>query len=251
MKSNTAKFDHHILEQEIKTVVQSSRLNLDADSPFADSRNDACKTFVIATTPRDGGSATRMRTYISRRSFPFPGLIWEAARATAAAPTFFESIVIDGEIFADGGVGWNNPSEEAIAEARQVWPNRRIGCFVSLGTGLEDAIQLGDKHASLAKSLLMKGLPRQAFRIEVAEYCVECITSCERIHRRLAEDGEGYGLDGSYFRFNVPQGMSKIGLGEWEKIGDMITLAKNYMRGDARASKETVASLLLEPRLSG
>jgi hypothetical protein len=79
LKSNTAKFDHRILEQEIKTVIQSSRLNLDAHSPLKDSRNDVCKTFVIAATLRDGGSATRMRTYISRKAFAFPGLIWEAA----------------------------------------------------------------------------------------------------------------------------------------------------------------------------
>ena len=98
---------------------------------------------------------------------------------------------------------------------------------------------------------MKKGLSKQSFRIEVAEYCVECITSCERIHRRLAEDGEGYGIGGSYFRFNVPQGMSKIGLEEWEKTGDMITLAKNYMRGEARTSREAVARFLLEPRLAG
>lgn len=251
LKSNTAKFDHHILEQQIKAVIQSSRLNLDTDSPLKDSRDGACKTFVIAATLRDGGSATRMRAYTSRKAFAFPGLIWEAARATSAAPTFFEPIVIDGEIFGDGGVGWNNPTEEAIAEARQVWPNRPIGCLVSIGTGLEDPIQLGDKKNSLARSLMKKGLPKQSFRIEVAEYCVECITSCERIHRRLAEDGEGYGIGGSYFRFNVPQGMSKIGLEEWERIGDMITLAKNYMRGEARTSREAVASFLLEPRLAG
>ena len=194
-----------------------------------------------------------MRTYTSRRAFAFPGLIWEAARATSAAPTFFEPIVIDGETFGDGGVGWNNPTEEAIAEARQVWPNRQIGCLVSLGTGLGDVIQLGDKikKQSFARSLMKKGLPRHSFRIEVAEYCVECITSCERINRRLAEEGEGYGIGKSYFRFNIPQGMSKIGLEEWEKIGDMITLAKNYMRGDARTSREAVARFLLEPQVAG
>ena len=249
MKSDTAKFDHQILEQQIKDVIESSPLELDSNSPLIDHRDKACKTFVVASTLRDGGSATRMRTYNSRKAFAFPCLIWEAARATSAAPTFFESIVIEGETFGDGGVGWNNPAEESIAEARQVWPNRPIGCLVSLGTGLEDAIQLGGKKRSFAKSLMKKGLPKQ-FRIAVAEYCVECLTSSDRVHRRLAEEGEVYGIGGKYFRFNVPQGMSKIGLEEWEKIGDMITLTRNYMKGDARTSRETVARLLLEPRLA-
>ena len=248
LESDTAKFDHQIFEREIKAVIERSRLKLHSESPLKDFSADACKTFVVATTLRDGGSATRMRTYDSRKTFAFSGAIWEAARATSAAPTFFKSIVINQEIFGDGGVGWNNPAEEAIAEAHQIWPNRSIGCLVSLGTGLEDPIQLGDSKKTVARSLMKKGLPKQLFRIQVAEYCVACITSCERIHRRLAEEGEGYGIGGSYFRFNVPQGMSKIGLDEWEKIGDMITLTKNYMRADARTSKEAVAKVLLEPQ---
>ena len=37
--------------------------------------------------------------------------IWEAARATSAAPSFFDSIKIGeyGEEFTDGGTGANNP----------------------------------------------------------------------------------------------------------------------------------------------
>ena len=102
-----------------------------------------------------------MWTYTSLKAFAFPNLICEAARATSAARTFVEPIVIDGEIFGDDGVGWNKPTEEAIAEAHQVWPNRQIGCLVSLGTGLEDVIQLGDKKNSLARWLIQKGLPKK------------------------------------------------------------------------------------------
>jgi predicted acylesterase/phospholipase RssA len=246
LQSDSAKFDHNILEQQIKDVIESSRLNLESDSPLEDPCDDACKTFVVAQTLRDGGSAVRMRSYTSRRSYAFPSLIWEAARATSAAPTFFEPITIDGEIYSDGGIGWNNPSEEAIAEARQVWPNRQIGCLVSLGTGLESAMQFGDKEKTVERWLLDKVLPTQSRLIDVAKYCVNCLTSSEKVHRRLCEDGEMYGIEGVYFRFNVPQGMSKVGLEEWDKTGDMTTLTKNYMRADARSSRDAVARILLE-----
>jgi len=249
LQSDSAKFDHNILEQQIKDVIESSRLNLDPDSPLEDPSEDACKTFVVAQTLRDGGSAVRMRSYTSRRSYAFPCLIWEAARATSAAPTFFEPITIDGEIYSDGGIGWNNPSVEAIAEANQVWPKRRIGCLVSLGTGLESAMQFGEEEKTLRRWLLVKVLPTQSRLIDVAKYCVNCLTSSEKVHRRLCEDGGTFHVEEVYFRFNVPQGMSKIGLEEWEKIGDMTTLTKNYMRADARSSRDAVARILLEPWL--
>lgn len=71
------------------------------------------------------------------------------------------------------------------------------------------------------------------------------------IHRRLAEHPDRLGIDGKYFRLNVPQGISTIGLEEWEKIGDIIALTKNYMaHGDIRNFKETVARFLLEPQLA-
>lgn len=254
MNEDTAKFDHQILEKQIKAIIKSSRLNLKDDSPLKDPRKKACKTFVVATSIRAGGTAVRMQTYDSYTAFAFPALIWEAARATSAALTFFKPIVIDDVKYGDGGTGWNNPTEEAIAEAHNIWPNRPIGCLVSIGTGLEDVIQLRDgtdAQRGPARSLLRKALPKLSFQVEVAEYCVDSLTSCETIHRRLAEHPDRLGIDGKYFRFNVPQGMSKIGLEEWEKVGDMIALTKNYMaHGDVRNSKETVARFLLEPQLA-
>ena len=85
-----------------------------------DPRKEACKTFVVATSIRAGGAAVRMQAYDSRTAFAFPALIWEAARATSAAPTFFKPIVIDDVLYGDGGTGWNNPTEEAIAEAHNI-----------------------------------------------------------------------------------------------------------------------------------
>lgn len=254
LKEDAANFDHREFEHQIKELVKCSRLNLRDDAPLKDTRKEACKTFVVATSLRAGGAAVRMQSYNTRTAFAFPAMIWEAARATSAAPTFFKSIVIDDVKYGDGGIGYNNPTEEAIAEAHNIWPNHPIGCLVSIGTGLEDAIQFGDgkdARKGLVRSLVWKGLPKVAFRVEVAEYCVDCVASCETVHRRVAEHPDRLGVDGRYFRFNVPQGMSKIGLEEWEKIGDMIALTKNYMtHGDVRNFKETIARFLLKPQLA-
>ncbi|SCN93791.1 uncharacterized protein FFNC_08088 [Fusarium fujikuroi] len=62
--------------------------------------------------------------------------IWEVARATTAAPGYFESIKIIGRKFFDGGMAANNPSLTAVREIHnlhQLVPD----LFVSIGTGLK------------------------------------------------------------------------------------------------------------------
>jgi hypothetical protein len=83
------------------------------------------------------------------RSYPDPPqrpaasrewLIREAARATSAAPTYFPPLDVGGGYkFVDAGAfGFNNPTSLVLREAEQIpeFRGRRIGCIVSLGTGL-------------------------------------------------------------------------------------------------------------------
>ena len=105
---------------------------------------------------------------------------------------------------------------------------------MSLGTGLEEAIQLSDGNDNLSEgvshSLLQKLAPKASFQLEVAKYCIASLTSCEKIHRDVSEKyPDRIVPNGNYFRFNVPQGMAKIGLEEWKKIGDIIALTEDYM----------------------
>ncbi|KID81420.1 Ankyrin repeat-containing domain protein [Metarhizium guizhouense ARSEF 977] len=250
-----ARFDHEILEKCIKNAIVSSSLGVDADCLLEDESKP--KTFVISTYLRGSGAvAARMRTYSSITSDPFEATIWEVARATSAAPTFFKSITIDGIEYGDGGTGWNNPAEEAINEAHRIWPRQPIACLVSLGTGLEDPIQLRDQNGqvkdSFVRKLFQKAAPRQAFQIAVAEYCVKSLTSCETVHQRLNEDPARHGLADSYFRLNVPQGMSQIGLEEWNKMNDIKSLTIPYMEtGDCYRMKQKIAKVLLNPQSIG
>ena len=65
----------------------------------------------------------------------------QAARATSAAPTYFEPVKLQdadsSEYYAlvDGGVFANNPAMCAYAEARTLWPDEEDYLVVSLGTG--------------------------------------------------------------------------------------------------------------------
>jgi hypothetical protein len=208
-----------------------------------------CKVFVVAVPTETGGVPVRLRTYDTTTDRAIPALIWQAARATSAALTYFMPITIEDIQYCDGGVGWSNPIEEAIAEAHSIWPNRPIGCLLSIGTGLEDAIQLDVKYKNgLTQMLLRTGLPKILFRKSVAEYCVEALTSCERVHRAVVGDLKGRGIDGRYFRFNVNQGMSNIGLDEWERIGSMIAFTKSYMtHGDREEARRKITEFLLDP----
>jgi uncharacterized protein len=67
-------------------------------------------------------------------------LMRDVARATSAAPTYFEPIELTwgphGErAFIDGGVHSNNPAMCAYVEARKIYPEENDFLVVSLGTG--------------------------------------------------------------------------------------------------------------------
>jgi predicted acylesterase/phospholipase RssA len=250
-----ATFNHKVLEQEIKNVIATAVAGGQSESTqLEDPRVDLCRTFVVSTSLHAGG-AVRMRSFGTRDADPFPACIWQVARATSAAPTYFLPMEIDDVLYGDGGTGWNNPTKEAIEEARTLWPSRPIGILVSIGTGLEEALQLNDTSKELPKvveSLLRNTSPGHAFKLAVAEYAVKCITSCELIHREVAERCNREILEGNYFRLNVPQGMSSIGLAEWEKLGAMIALTNRYMdHGDKRKEKRRIAELLRDPDRAG
>ena len=177
-KDETSTFDYHVLVAEIKRVVSNFGKGLFPDAELKDTNLNLCHTFVISTCLRSAGGAIRMRTYdtLTADAFDAYTYIWEAARATCAAPTFFSPIYIDDVRYGDGGTGWNNPTKEAIAETQNIWPNRPIGCIVSIGTGLEEALQLNEKGKEISgfvAAILQKTSPKLAFQVAVAEYLLQ------------------------------------------------------------------------------
>ncbi len=60
--------------------------------------------------------------------------VFDAARATSAAPTYFSPHQVGDMLLVDGGVIANNPSLFAVSKARHIWPECREFVVVSIGT---------------------------------------------------------------------------------------------------------------------
>jgi len=141
--------------------------------------------------------------------------IWEAARATSAAPTFFDSIKVGRQEYVDGAVGFNNPVEVVLSEAREIWPGCEptIQCLASLGTGVPAPKSFGDNLYEVSKTLM-----RMATETETTQ------------ERFLKTHGMTW-LDGRYFRFNVPGGLGDIQLYEHERLGETEAVTAAYLGG--------------------
>jgi Patatin-like phospholipase len=138
--------------------------------------------------------------------------IWQAARATTAAPTFFEPIEIGRQSFVDGAMGLNNPVEEVFNEARSIWPDAisRIQCIVSIGTGVTNLPDLGNNLR------------------EVIDTLKAISTETEDTEKRFFGNQESLGICGRYFRYNV-QNLGGVGLDEHREVGRIITATESYL----------------------
>lgn len=253
-ESKTTKYDYKALEDVLKKIITEPPVNLPADEPLAN--QNTRKTFVVAIRTQAGGAAVPMRSYNTPTDDAFPARIWEAARATLAAPLLFDPIIIERVAYGGGEIDWNNPTIEAIMEARKIWPNHPIGCLLSIGTGLEKAIQLNQSRGQSSgffAQMFQRPAPNDLSQSEIIKYYMDSSTSCEKVHRTVSPQfSDHITSDKNYYRLNVPQGMSEIGHGELEKISDMIALTESYMEhGEMQHRKVTIAKLLLNPHIAG
>ncbi|KAF9641775.1 hypothetical protein BFW01_g1758 [Lasiodiplodia theobromae] len=172
----------------------------------ATSNPRACKVFVCATAEKMT-QVYRLRSY----NVPAPSkdcTIWEACRATTAAPFLFKPIAI-GENrvkFYDGALDSNNPTDLLLREAKLVWGSREIGCILSIGTGLQDSVDVF-RGLKIAKTLKSK------------------VLETEKVHSQVRGDVE----ENSYFRFNVNRGLNKVGLDESGQLAMIEVATYAYM----------------------
>ena len=165
----------------------------------------------------DANIPVLFRTYPSRETHS-GCKIWEAARATSAAPTFFKLIEIGrGQPFIDGGLGRNNPSRVVLHEANTLFGTRPIGCLVSIGTGQAEII-----------SIPKPGFLQQVLPTDVVEALRAISTDCEATHEDMQHLFAN--LSNIYFRLNVEQGMQGIGFSEWEKLANAEAHTTQYMK---------------------
>jgi hypothetical protein len=134
----------------------------------------------------------------------------QAALATSAATTFFDSIQIGNRTFADSALGANNPVEMMEIEASNIWcPETRnlqplVKCFISIGTGHPGNTAFDNNFSGFVRKTL-----------------VEISTETEKTERNFMARWTGPYSENRYFRFNVEQGLQQIGLAEFQKMGDI------------------------------
>lgn len=163
----------------------------------------------------DTSAPAVIRSYRSRRPDTLSDKvkIWEAARATSAASTFFDPVEIGPfkQTYVDGALGWNNPIDLAEFESRDLWPgDDRI--IISLGTGSVPGQgvegNLVDLARRLAKIVTEADMTNDRFR---------------RTHSKLVDDNR-------LFRFTVTQGLGNIGLEEYQAINKITSYTETYMQ---------------------
>lgn len=138
--------------------------------------------------------------------------IWEAARATSAAPMYFPHIEAGGVSYFDGGLESNNPVIEVIEEAKQEFPDDKISTVISVGTG---AYQASDASAGLAGFM---------------NYMINMATSTEKHHRAVLEDPRFADIrKEGYFRLNGTLELGAIDLAAVERMDEIECLAEAYL----------------------
>lgn len=208
------------METKLEQIL--AELSISVETKLFDDRAGSCKTFVIAKRNEAIDSPPVLLKSYSVTGAEIRCSIIQATRATCAAPTFFRPKSIELDEYIDGGIGYNNPSEEAVREVGRIpeWSSRRIGCFISVGTGKNVPIagksrttkQFGRIMGSIVKFVASSA----AEKLTVAEYCAELETSCEEAHRRLFDHNrlsKGR-LRERYYRFNVDYGAVGVEIDE-------------------------------------
>jgi predicted acylesterase/phospholipase RssA len=162
------------------------------------------------------------RTYTVRENRSYDCPIWQAARATSAAPTFFKRIRIGEkgleEEFIDGGLGCNNPVKQVLEETEAIFGSgQHVACIISIGCGQAGVVGLKSPDA------FQKALPLDLITV-LRQIATNCESAAEEIEKRFQN------IPNVYFRFNVDQGMQGVTLADGEKLGEVTQHTMQYIQ---------------------
>ncbi|KAJ7832578.1 hypothetical protein B0H13DRAFT_2429621 [Mycena leptocephala] len=212
-QGSNGRFKASKLEKTMKGIVGAHSASQDPEEGMEDTRDNPCKVSVQRIL-------SRVPMLKEIFNLAMDCTIWQAGRATSAAPTFFKQIRIGSpgieEAFIDGGMGQNNPIAALLLEAQVMFPDRQIACIISLGTGQPHTIKI-------PKPSLLK----RVFPLDVIEAIKGIAMDCEKQHQLSAHHFDP--VPHVYFRFNVERGMQDIQLNQWERLGDVAANTRQYL----------------------
>ncbi|CAN9498948.1 unnamed protein product [Ophioblennius macclurei] len=183
---NHAFYDSEAWEKILKEKMGSHLL-------VETSRNPECPKVAAVSTIVNRG--TPLKPYVFRNYNLLPGVrphylggchhqLWQAIRASSAAPGYFQEFTLGNDLHQDGGLLINNPTALAIHECKCLWPHAPLECVVSLGTGRFET--LGNNSATYT-SLKTK-----------LTNVISSATDTEEVHAML----DAFLPPDTYFRFN-------------------------------------------------
>jgi len=165
--------------------------------------------------------------------------VWEAARATSAAPIYLSPFLWNGLLLEDGGFVANNPVFLARNEALTIWPKCRINLILSIGTGFyneeyEPATNNNNNNISAVLSQTVSEIKKLAL-------------SSERTHEQFEKERKAQGSLFKYERLNIKLKES-IPLNETNPtiLKDLTEQAKEYINNNEDRIKEIVALIIAE-----
>ncbi|KAM9854017.1 calcium-independent phospholipase A2-gamma-like isoform 1-T1 [Aulostomus maculatus] len=229
-----AFYDSEVWEKILKEKMGSHLL-------VETSRNPECPKVAAVSTIVNRG--TPLKAYIFRNYNLLPGVrshylggcqhqLWQAIRATSAAPGYFQEFPLGDDLHQDGGLLINNPTALAIHECKCLWPNTRLECVVSLGTG---RFEPPGKNSATYTSLKTK-----------LTNVISSATDTEEVHAML----DAFLPPNTYFRFN-PHMSEDISMDDsrQEKLNHLQAEGIRYLERNEEKLKK-VAGILTQEKSS-
>ncbi|XP_008399244.1 calcium-independent phospholipase A2-gamma [Poecilia reticulata] len=181
-----AFYDSEMWESILKERMGEGRMIESARDPHCP------KVAAVSTIVNRG---LPLKAYVFRNYRLMPGVrshylgdckhkMWQAIRASSAAPGYFQEFVLGKDLHQDGGLLINNPTALAIHECKCLWPNAPLECVLSLGTGRYETVGTnGTNYTSLKTKLT---------------HVISSATDTEEVHTML----DALLPPDTYFRFN-------------------------------------------------
>ena len=151
--------------------------------------------------------------------------IWQVARATSAAPTYFKPPLIDGLEYVDGGFGANNPCVEIYEEVRKMNNDSKksASTILSIGTGKNN------------EARRFKGTGFQRY-LNYLNFARKWASDSEQTHLAMLKAKREVNF--KYFRLNVEEGLDLMKLDEWRARGPVRTKLGEYIGAFRSSSRK-------------